>query len=174
MPMALNEDGKKTTTMSYQQQKKLCTCSALFVHFFAVVVARLQRETFQLKKQLLVLRPYCCLCSCSLSFSIPPISTLMAANISHFLTTADLRQRRFRWPPVYTSLQLFLITRDLKFQKRLRVFLRHQSKFSSPQALLFPAGKAFRVTWSKWIRHRSEQTERYWENAVQGPGKIKI
>ena len=52
----------------------------------------------------------------------------------------------------------------------------------SPEALLFRAAKAFRVTWSKrkWeavshpfvrIRHRSGLTERDWENAVQGLGK---
>ena len=30
----------------------------------------------------------CCLCSCSLSFALPFIFILLAANIPHFLTTA--------------------------------------------------------------------------------------
>ena len=30
----------------------------------------------------------CCLCSCSLSFALPLIFILLAANIPHFLTTA--------------------------------------------------------------------------------------
>ena len=46
MPMALNEDGKKNNNNVLLATKKLCTCSTLFVDFFAVVVARLQRETF--------------------------------------------------------------------------------------------------------------------------------
>ena len=53
----------------------------------------------------------------------------------------------------------------------------------SPLASFFLAAKAFRVTWSMRkceafpvpsprIRHRNELTERDWENAIQGLGKI--
>ena len=39
-----------------------------------------------------------------------------------------------------------------------------------PQALLFRAAHAFRVTWSERVRHRNALTEIAWEDAVQGLG----
>ena len=42
----------------------------------------------------------------------------------------------------------------------------------SPKASLFRAANSFRVTWSKQTRHRSELTEKAWENSVHGLGNI--
>ena len=39
-----------------------------------------------------------------------------------------------------------------------------------PQASLFRAANAFRVTWSERVRHRNALTEIAWEDAVQGLG----
>ena len=77
-----------------QQKKKNNFASAthfFLVHFFATIIARLQRETFQLhvlrRKCRMFSQKNCGLCSYSLSFSMPLIFTLLAVNISHFHTT---------------------------------------------------------------------------------------
>ena len=52
--------------------------------------------------------------------------------------------------------------------KSLYASLNLSFPLPSPEASIFRAAKAFRVTWSK----RSELTERDWENAVQGLGNV--
>ena len=86
--------------MSNQQKKtknnnnnnNFARAAHFFVHFFAFVVGRLQLETFQLhflrRKCRMFSRKNYCLSSYSFSFSLRLIFTLLAANISHFLTTA--------------------------------------------------------------------------------------
>ena len=74
---------------------------------------------------------------------------------------------------------IFLITNTNVHVEFWRASILIQT-LPSPQASLFPTPKAFRVTWS-WrkcerslrIRHRSELTERDWENAVKVLGKFK-
>ena len=91
-----NKKNNFNNNRSNQRKKKqLYTCSTLFfVHFFAFVVAQLQCEAFQFihflwrKCCTFSQKKNCCLCSCSLSFALPLIFILLAANIPHFLTTA--------------------------------------------------------------------------------------
>ena len=117
------ENGKKTTaattTIGLISKKTALHVQHFFVHFFTVVATRLQRETFYLQ----VLRPFCCLCSCSLSFSLPLFFTLLL-NPFH-LNPFVLRQgviisghdmycrfeteRQSQWPRVNNIHQLKLI-----------------------------------------------------------------
>ena len=53
------DNGKKITQNNNNNKKQLCTYSTLFVHFFTVVVAPLQRETFKLH----ALQRKCCMFS---------------------------------------------------------------------------------------------------------------
>ena len=82
-----NQPKKKTLHMQH----------TFFVHFFTFVVARLQREAFQFTKYTFYGGNVVCshkkkniaaCVTCSLSFALPLIFILLAANIPHFLTTA--------------------------------------------------------------------------------------
>ena len=64
-----------------------------FAHFFVVALhdynVKLSVVTrFMEEMSYVHIKKFCCLCSCSLSFSLPLIFTILAANISHFFTTA--------------------------------------------------------------------------------------
>ena len=77
---------KKKINRALEREKKVCTCSTFFVHFFAIVLHDFNvRETSQLhvlwrKKSYMFLS--------SISVSLPLILTLLAANICHFLIAA--------------------------------------------------------------------------------------
>ena len=63
-----------------------------FAHFFVLALhdynVKLSGYTFYGGNVVCSHKKFCCLCSCSLSFSLPLIFTILAANISHLLTTA--------------------------------------------------------------------------------------
>ena len=53
----------------------------------------------------------CCLCSCSLSFALPFIFILLAANIPHFLLTTAMKfscVSKKKLSPLFLSLALVL------------------------------------------------------------------
>ena len=59
----------------------LYCCTTIMWSF--LVYTLLWRKCFMFSQKI-----NCCLCSCSLSFALPLIFILLAANIPHFLTTA--------------------------------------------------------------------------------------
>ena len=81
-----NENGKKKKQSMGQisKNKKTCTCSILFRTLLCRCFAQLKRETSLLH----VLWTECPMSFCLHFFSLPLISALVAASVSHFLTAA--------------------------------------------------------------------------------------
>ena len=92
--MLIDESNENRKTKQGLISKKITMKGqhTFFGHFFVVALhdynVKLSGYTFYERNVVCSHKKFCCLCSCSLSFSLPLIFTILAANISHFFTTA--------------------------------------------------------------------------------------
>ena len=108
----LNDDGnrkgkkKSIGLISKEQQRQLFACSTLFVHCFAAVVAtRIFLVTYFKEKMSSCTQKFCCLCSCSLFFSLPSFSTFWPLA---FLIFSPPVQNFYVLPTKFVSLAFYL------------------------------------------------------------------